>query len=258
MREQVMQTVQQLPVGRSRWTLASIRETLDGFMTRSLPCVWRWMQRFGLRYKRGRAYLHSPDPAYALKLAYLSTARLQAQRDPDRVVVLYQDELTYYRRPSVARAYTVCGSRDPKADLGYSGDRKCRVAGALNAHTGQFHAYQTSHLGVAELKRYYQQLEAAYPDARCIYLVQDNWPVHRHPDLLLFFLTSRLTPLWLPTYAPWTNPCEQVWRRLKQEVLHLHPFRDDWTRLQTTVKDWLARWTHPSPDLLHYVGLTPY
>jgi transposase len=61
--------------------------------------------------------------------------------------------------------------------------------------------------------------------------------------------------LRLPTYAPWTNPIEKVWRKLKQEVLHQHDFGDDWAGLQQAVQGWLA-WAAPA-DLLRYTGLRP-
>jgi hypothetical protein len=243
---------------RSRWWLAGIRQAVGALRDYTLSGIWSVLDRLKLRYKRGRDYLHSPDPDYDLKRLYVAAAYTQARAKPQQVVLLYQDELTYYRRPSVAQAYAPAGSQQPLARLGYRSNSKRRITGSLNAVSGQFHAHQLHRVGVTGLKRYYQQLEAAYPDAECIYLAQDNWPVHRHPDLLDYFSTSRIKPLFLPTYAPWTNPTEKVWLRLKQEVLHLHDLGDDWTGLQAAVADWLAQWHAPSPDLLHSVGLTPY
>ena len=37
---------------------------------------------------------------------------------------------------------------------------------------------------------------------------------------------------FLPTYAPWLNPIEKVWRWLKQSVLYAHPWCDDFRELQ--------------------------
>ena len=243
---------------RSRWWLDGIRQAVVGLGEYTLAGIWMMLKRLKLRYKRGRDYLHSPDPDYDLKLQYVVAAYKQAQANPAHVVLLYQDELTYYRRPSVARGYAPVGSKHPRAHLGYRANSKRRISGSLNAVTGQFHAQQLTRFGVTQLKRYYQQLETAYPAAHVIFLVQDNWPVHRHPDLLDYFNTSRIMPLWLPTYAPWTNPTEKVWLWLKQTVLHLHDLAHDWRGLQAAVSDWLAQWQQPSPDLLHYVGLTPY
>jgi hypothetical protein len=243
---------------RSRWWLAGIRQAVRAFQPYSLTGIWLVLKRLKLVYKRGRHYLHSPDPDYDPKVQAVDAAYAQAQAAPERIVLLYQDELTYYRRPGVARGYAVAGSAYPLARLGYRANTKRRISGSVNACTGQFHAHQLARFGVAELKRYYQQLEAAYPDADCIYLAQDNWPVHHHPELLAYFSTSRITPLFLPTYAPWTNPTEKVWLRLKQEILHLHDLTEDWQGLQQVVHDWLSQWQQPSPDLLHYIGLTPY
>jgi putative transposase len=191
-------------------------------------------------------------------MAYIAAAKQQAHEHPDRVVVLYQDELTYYRRPSLARTYAPLGSKEPLARLGYSSNKKRRISGSLNYLTGQFDAQQRHRFGVDQLRRYYQILETVYPQAETIYLIQDNWMVHRHYDLWTYFFDSRIVPLWLPTYAPWTNPVEKVWLRLKQDLLHLHRFEDDWLGLQDAVQIWLDQWTKPSADLLHYVGLSPY
>ena len=256
-RETLNQIVHVAPQKHSRWTLGRIAEAVSWLQKRSLSCVWNTLHRLGIVYKRGREYVHSPDPDYALKLAYVEAARQQAQSQPDRIVLLYEDEITYYRRPTLARGYALVGSAEPKARLGHTTNKKRRIAGSLNAMTGQFHAQQRGHFGVAQLIRYYQQLEATYPHAKTMYLVQDNWPVHRHPQLLNFFLTSRIVPLFLPTYAPWTNPTEKVWLCLKRDVLHLHPFEDNWAELIQAVEHWLAQWLSPSTDLLHFVGLFP-
>jgi transposase len=247
----------QAGLARSRWWLDGIRQAVGALQSYSLAGLWQVLKRLKLRYKRRREYLHSPDPDYDHKLAAVAAAYQQAQSDPQHIVLLYQDELTYYRRPSLAGNWSVAGREQPLARLGYRPNTKRRISGSLNALTGQFHAQHRARFGLVQLRGYYQQLEAAYPAAERIYLVQDNWPVHYHPDLLAYCRTSRITPLWLPTYAPWTNPTEKVWRWLKQDVLHLHDFADDWAGLQEQVVAWFSQWQHPSPALLHYVGLSP-
>ena len=46
---------------------------------------------------------------------------------------------------------------------------------------------------------------------------------------------SRITLLPLPTYAPWTNPIEKVWRLFNQDLFHMHPWSQDWERLKQEV-----------------------
>lgn len=59
----------------------------------------------------------------------------------------------------------------------------------------------------------------------------------------------------LPTYAPWTNPVEKLWRWLKQNVLHLHRLAHDLTELRRQVAAFLDQFALGSHALLRYVGL---
>lgn len=242
-------------LARSRWWLAGLQQALTWLAPLSLSGIWVLLRRWQLVYKRGRRYLHSPDPAYAAKLAAVAQARTAAQADPERFVVVYQDELTFYRRPTVAQAYAPQGSDAPLARQGFRSNTASRLAGCLNPDTGQLFIWQRAHFDRHTLLRYYRDLEAAYPTAERIYVVQDNWPVHFHPDLVKALRETRIVCLPLPTYAPWTNPIEKVWRKLYQEVLHLHDFVDRWDELKQAVSQWCAQVSAPSPDLLRYVGL---
>jgi hypothetical protein len=237
--------------------LQDIRQVIPWLRQRSLTTVWNMLRRLGTHLRRGREYLHSPDPAYEAKLAAVRQAQTQIGSDAQGAVMLYQDEFTFYRRPTVASAYAAKGSSHPRARLGYRPNYRRRVTGALNALTGRLHVAMSSRCGVRQLIRFYQQLEQSYPQAKRILLVQDNWPVHQHPEVLHWLKSSRLQVLFLPTYAPWTNPIEKVWRRLKQELLHLHPWGDDWLGLLGAVQNWFDRWHEASVDLLRYVGLYP-
>jgi hypothetical protein len=231
-----------------------LRHVVPWLVGRSLGAVHGLLRRLGVAYKRGRRYVHSPDPDYDTKLAVVAQARAHAAHDPDHVVFLYQDECTYYRRPTVAQGYALRGSPGPCARQGYGSNRMRRIATCLDVQTGRLVAWQREHFGVATLRRYFQAVAAAYPQAERIYIALDNWPVHFHPDLLAA-LPPQITLVPLPTYAPWTNPVEKVWRWLYAEVLHLHEFTDRWPELWDVVDAWLAQWADGGPALLHYVGL---
>jgi hypothetical protein len=154
--------------------------------------VSKTLKHFRLRYKRGRESLHSPDPSYALKLAYVKAATAQAHADPVGCVLLYQDELTYYRRPSLAYDYAPSPSKRPAAPAGRTTNKARRIAGSLDVRTGQFFALQRRRFDRHALLDYYRQLEAAYPHAKRIFIVQDNWPVHFHPDILLTLANTKI------------------------------------------------------------------
>ena len=241
---------------RTRWWLDGIRHALDWLQPHCLATVWNTLHRCHLSYKRGRRAVHSPDPLYAAKLATIGYLRGRAATEPGRVVFLYEDEMGYHRRPSLGYAYVPTGTDAPRAEQGWGADTVRRVAGCLDVRTGQLHSQQRAHWTVAALVRFFQQVDAAYPDAERLYLALDNWPVHFHPALrTALAATTRIRLLRLPTYAPWTNPVERVWRKLSAEVLHLHRHTDDWPGLVQRVQTWLEAAQQPSDALLRYTGL---
>lgn len=242
----------------TRWCLAELRKAVSWLGRCSLPGIYRLLKRLGIHYKRGRVHVHSPDPDYASKMARITHLHLLQRMEPGRLVVLYEDELTYYRHPTVARNYAPCGSDQPHAHRGPRSNTPYRVAGCLNIATGRFHAWHRAHFDRFTLLNGFRGLETCYPQAERIVIVLDNWPVHFHDDLLNGLLDTKITLVPLPTYAPWTNPVEKVWRLLYQQVLHLHRLTDHFDDLKALVADFLAQFLKPSPSLLSYVGLSTY
>lgn len=190
-------------------------------------------------------------------MLYVQAAHSLAQQDPERYVLLYEDELTYYRRPTVSRAYACQGHHQRLAVQGHGHNTSRRIASVLNAVTGQLIAWQRERFDRQTLIRFYEAVEKAYPQAQRIFIAQDNWPVHFHPDILLAFAHTKISLLRLPTYAPWTNPHEKVWLWLYKDILHHHDLASDWPALQQRVERWLSNFRDPSPALLSFVGLLP-
>jgi transposase len=100
-------------------------------------------------------------------------------------------------------------------------------------------------------------VEAADLQVATIFIAQDNWPVHFLPEVTEALVLTKIRLLRLPTYASWTNPIETVWRKLYQEVLHQHEFRDRWKEFEATMEAWLQQCINGSLVLLRYVGLNP-
>jgi transposase len=268
---------------RSRWSLETLLASCPWLKLTTVGGLSRLLLRLGIRRKRARDYLRSPDPAYAAKVAYTQQCWLQVLAAPERRVLLYLDEFGFERQPSLAPAYEQRGRSQPLARRSYRANTRCRGLGALNALTGQVTYLQRSHITVPVLAHFYAQLVRTYPQAEQIYVVLDNWPVHAHPQLLLplqaqqapwpfptlahwpmrprdpaspALLPIQLIPL--PTYAPWLNPIEKLWRWLRQQVLHLHRQAEDWDGLKQRVLDFMAQFEHGSHALLDYVGLLPH
>jgi hypothetical protein len=245
--------------------------------------VWQALERLRISYKRGRYCIYSPDRYYDDKRSQIQLQLLRAYYEPERYVFIYLDEFSYYRQPTLAGAYELKGHFQPRAWLSHQSDNHFRLIGGLNALTGQLTYRQHSKIDLSQMSAFYAALRAEYPEAEEIYVALDNWPIHFHPDVLarlqpqaFWPQAPKMPPKWptepgpkaiyddlsirllpLPTYASWLNPIEKLWRWLKQDVLHLHPFCDSWPALKRAVASFLDQFRLGSLDLLRYVGLLP-
>ena len=274
----------QFGIAGTRWTLNAIHQVVDWLRDLTLPAIHQLFERLRISYKRGRDYIHSPDPDYLAKLADIATFIDHAHHTAGRVVTLYLDEITYYRQPTLARAYEMMGPPQPLARRSYRANTPTRLVGTLDPRDGRVLYRQGSVIGVAELVAFFQTVRQAYPAAEQINVVVDNWPVHFHPDVLVALVPQEnpwpqhLPASWgtspsatarrkwghlrlpiqlrpLPTYASWTNPIEKLWRKVRQDLLHLHRMADRLEDLRKDVAQFLDQYADGSLGLLRYVGL---
>jgi transposase len=236
----------------SRWQVRTIRASVPSLADYTLSGVWRLLQRSHLRLRSAHGQLYSPDPDYQTKVDRLCTCLREAALHPETIVFLFLDEMGYYRWPDPAPEW----SRLPPVATRDGTNRQQRLVGALNALTGRVDYLDAYIIGREKVGVFYRQLDAVYPQAKTIYVAQDNWSIHRHPDVLAVLETvPRIQPIWLPTYAPWLNPIEKLWRWLRQSVLKLHRLTLDFPALRQRVNTFLDHFAAGSQDLLHYVGL---
>lgn len=272
-----------IPPYETRWTLRTLGTSVSWLRDVSIPTVRQTLRRLGISYKRGRAYVHSPDPEYHQKLACVQQALETAKQNPETHVVFYQDEFAFYLQPTLGKDWTQTATQKPLARQTLDSDQVCYGMGAMNAHTGDLVYQQTESATVVATHAFYSQISQRYPKAKRIYLIQDNRPVHLHPNLLAALLPQTssfqkpLPPSWkgkfsekigklaklpievlqLPTYASWTNPIEKLWRWVRQAVLHLHRLAEEWQTLQQRVITFMQQFRGGSKKLLRYVGLLP-
>lgn len=268
---------------QTRWTLQSLGEVVPWLEGLSLPGIHQIFSRLGLSYKRARDYVRSPDADYAEKLSRIQQALEEARETRETCVVVYQDEFGFNLQPTLAKDWAETGTKSPLARQSYRPEETCYGIGALNPHTGEVVYQQVKSCTVVALHTFYTQICQHYANAERIYVIQDNRAIHFHANLMAALLpqtTSFRKPIpsnWtdkpskkigklakvpieilqLPTYAPWTNPIEKLWRWARQSVIHLHRLSNDWTALQEKVIDFMEQFKDGSQELLHYVGLLP-
>ena len=239
--------------------------------------MYKVLWRLKLSHKRGRDYTHSPDAEYEKKVSYIED--LIKNHDANKQIILFLDELTVYQHPSVGYDYSSTKDQ-PKAVRGLGADKTIRICGVINGKTGQVHNIIRNKISLASLVTFYQELVKVYPDKQII-VIQDNWPIHCHPDIVAALqkqdspfelhkpkswdnvkpkkkfigLNLPVQMVFLPTYASWLNPIEKVWKKLKQEKIHLHTCTDALPKLKENIIEWLKPLEKGSEELLKYVGL---
>lgn len=172
------------------------------------------------------------------------------------MTVLFQDEASFYRQPSQACLWAWVGRRQPKLRYSCRSNTVMRVLGLLDAATAQVTAWDFPKVTVGRLARCFGRIGSQYPRAQRIYLVMDNWPNHVHPIVQAALRREpRIHVLLLPTYAPWLNPIEKLWRWVKQRVTHAHPWSDDFLAFRQGIRTELEALGRGSPALKRYCGL---
>jgi putative transposase len=102
--------------------------------------------------------------------------------------------------------------------------------GAVNYHTGETVVIIRKRKRRREVAELLQALLEKHPDAT-IYVAWDNAVTHQDDEVeaVVRGAAGRLILLYLPTYSPWLNPIEMLWRHFRREVTHCELF--------TTVKE---------------------
>jgi hypothetical protein len=261
-----------------------------GWKLKAESSLYRLCRHIGVRWERARYALSSPDPNYKAKLDYIEQIKKRVRESQGREILLYLDECNYYRQPTLTKAWTGSDEKQKKVKRSYRSDTITRVLGILDEANGRVMIYQAPKISVSEHVRFYKCVREAYPHATRIWIVQDNNPVHFHPNLRVALEPQEspfpfiLPPNWsetpkewavkrfgkwnlpiqlvqIPTYAPWCNPIEKLWRKFRQDFCHLHHYigDDDLATLRAKAQEFFEQFAQGSAELLRYVGLgVPY
>lgn len=97
--------------------------------------------------------------------------------------------------------------------------------GAVNYFTGETVAQFQSHKRRKEMALLLRAILANHPTGT-IYLTWDNANTHREEDVqkVVDEAAGRIVLLYLPTYSPWLNPIEMLWRYFRLQVTHCELF----------------------------------
>jgi transposase len=97
--------------------------------------------------------------------------------------------------------------------------------GAVNYHSGESVVLIRRRKRRREIAKLLEALLEKHPTGR-VYVAWDNCNTHQDEEIeaVLRGAAGRLVLLYLPTYSPWLNPIEMLWRHFRREVTHCELF----------------------------------
>jgi transposase len=93
--------------------------------------------------------------------------------------------------------------------------------GAVDWHSGKAVVITRRRKRRREVAELLEALLARHPRGT-VYVAWDNAGTHEDEEVeaVLRGAAGRLVLLYLPTYSPWLNPIEMLWRQYRREVTH--------------------------------------
>ena len=97
--------------------------------------------------------------------------------------------------------------------------------GAVNYHTGETIVIVRRRKRRREIAELLQRLLDKHPH-ETVYVAWDNASTHQDDEIeaVVRGAAGRPVLLYLPTYSPWLNPIEMLWRHFRREVTHCELF----------------------------------
>lgn len=126
--------------------------------------------------------------------------------------------------------------------------------GGVNYHTGDTTIIVRKHKRRQEIAEFLTLLLEKHPE-ETIYVAWDNANTHEDAavEAVVRRAAGRLVLLYLPTYSPWLNPIEMLWRHYRREVTHCE-FFTSLQHLITATLDFFQRYRSFPHRILSIIG----
>ncbi len=126
--------------------------------------------------------------------------------------------------------------------------------GAVNYHTGETVVIIRKRKRRLEVAELLQALVEKHPTGT-LYVAWDNASTHQDDEVeaVVRAAAGRLVLLYLPTYSPWLNPIEMLWRHFRREVTHCELFETVKVLIEASY-DFFRRYNQTPEKVLSIIG----
>ena len=126
--------------------------------------------------------------------------------------------------------------------------------GAVNYQSGETVVLVRKHKRRQDIAQLLTQLLLKHP-TETIFVAWDNCNTHQDDEVeaVVRGAAGRLVLLYLPTYSPWLNPIEMLWRHFRREVTHCELFVS-MKHLIAATYDFFERYNRTPEKTLSVIG----
>lgn len=225
----------QLETGAQNWTQALLRQYLETYhqIQVTQTTISKALRRAGIRWRRAKRRVHSPDPLYIVKrqlindleqlalsgrLTNQAAAHPRSDEPPKPATLVFLDSTDLHWCPDIGATYGPLGQQ-VKVDTPGLENPWYALFGSLHFPSGEG-LYTVHHRKrTAELLEHLQLLISLDPD-HFWFVVLDNASAHTTPAVASFVIEhqQQLELVYLPTYSPHLNHIERLWRLMRSSV----------------------------------------
>lgn len=257
-----------LATGAQNWTQALLRQYLAAYhqVEVTQTTISKALRRVGIRWRRAKRRVHSPDPLYIVKrqrIAHLQqlalsghlTSRVahpESDEPPKPATLVFLDSTDLHWCPDIGPAYAPLGQQ-VKVDTPGLENPWLALFGSLHFPSGEG-LYTVHHRKrAADLLEHLQLLIDLEPQ-HFWFVVLDNASAHTTAAIETFAAEhrQRIELVYLPTYSPHLNHIERLWRLMRSSVTR-NRFHESLTAVAEAAVQWLD--TLPFAQFCSLMGL---
>ena len=129
--------------------------------------------------------------------------------------------------------------------------------GVVNYHSGETVVLVRRRKRRKEIAELLEALLEKHPN-ETVYVAWDNAKTHEDEEVddIVRGAAGQLVLLQVPTYSPWSNPVEMLWRHFRREVTHCELFESVKMLVEASL-DFFRRYNETPERVLSIIGAHP-
>ncbi len=181
------------------------------------------LHRLGFSYKQTKQVPCESDVESQHEFIKNLTSLVEQAKD-NEAVIYFADGVHPTHNTRSTHAWIEKGTE--REQLSVSGRDRVNINAVLNASdVTDVIAIECTSVNSQSTKELYEKILTAQPDAKTIYVISDNARYYRNKELTEWVATTKITPVFLPSYSPNLNLIERLWKFMRKKIINTNFYR---------------------------------